>query len=195
MSNCHHRTEICWVTKQLRWGPAVNFTTISFNVHLHVFSFNVHPHVFSSLEGWLQACKLMLLVLTRISRSSLDHGGFISIIFGIGVLFWLHIGILHIAIFPFALWKDWITFIIIIVQGRGDTSGGCKCMIDGRTKCHKNCNYCHWPNTDQQVAMTKDDAHPPAKCEEERGKEASLRRRRRGRQPLRWRSSGSSCCV
>merc|ERR1719341_1900553 len=27
--------------------------------------------------------------------------------------------------------------------GRGDTSGGCKCMIDGRTKCHKNCNYCH----------------------------------------------------
>eukprot|EP00090_Calanus_glacialis_P038794 TRINITY_DN67622_c0_g1_i1.p1 TRINITY_DN67622_c0_g1~~TRINITY_DN67622_c0_g1_i1.p1 ORF type:complete len:470 (-),score=139.27 TRINITY_DN67622_c0_g1_i1:226-1590(-) len=28
-------------------------------------------------------------------------------------------------------------------NGRGDTSGGCKCMIDGRTKCHKNCNYCH----------------------------------------------------
>jgi len=27
--------------------------------------------------------------------------------------------------------------------GRGDTSGGCKCMIDGRTKCHKMCNYCH----------------------------------------------------
>jgi len=27
--------------------------------------------------------------------------------------------------------------------GRGDTSGGCKCMVDGRTKCHKNCNYCH----------------------------------------------------
>jgi len=28
-------------------------------------------------------------------------------------------------------------------NGRGDTSGGCKCMADGRTKCHKNCNYCH----------------------------------------------------
>lgn len=28
-------------------------------------------------------------------------------------------------------------------NGRGDTSGGCKCMIDGRTKCHKLCNYCH----------------------------------------------------
>jgi len=28
-------------------------------------------------------------------------------------------------------------------NGRGDTSGGCKCMIDGRTKCHKMCNYCH----------------------------------------------------
>jgi len=28
-------------------------------------------------------------------------------------------------------------------NGRGDTSGGCKCMIDGRTKCHEKCNYCH----------------------------------------------------
>jgi len=28
-------------------------------------------------------------------------------------------------------------------NGRGDTSGGCKCMLDGRTKCHKLCNYCH----------------------------------------------------
>ena len=28
-------------------------------------------------------------------------------------------------------------------NGRGDTSGGCKCMADGRTKCHKLCNYCH----------------------------------------------------
>jgi len=27
--------------------------------------------------------------------------------------------------------------------GKGDTSGGCKCMIDGRTKCHPMCNYCH----------------------------------------------------
>merc|ERR1719193_1649196 len=27
-------------------------------------------------------------------------------------------------------------------NGRGDTSGGCKCMADGRTKCHKLCNYC-----------------------------------------------------
>jgi len=28
-------------------------------------------------------------------------------------------------------------------KGKGDMSGGCKCMADGRTKCHKNCNYCH----------------------------------------------------
>eukprot|EP00095_Tigriopus_kingsejongensis_P003996 maker-scaffold1031_size68893-snap-gene-0.22 protein:Tk03996 transcript:maker-scaffold1031_size68893-snap-gene-0.22-mRNA-1 annotation:"-type and c3hc4-type zinc finger-containing protein" len=27
--------------------------------------------------------------------------------------------------------------------GRGDTSEGCKCMADGRTKCHPKCNYCH----------------------------------------------------
>jgi len=28
-------------------------------------------------------------------------------------------------------------------NGRGDTSGGCKCMLDGKTKCHPMCNYCH----------------------------------------------------
>ncbi|XP_040581717.1 ranBP-type and C3HC4-type zinc finger-containing protein 1 [Lepeophtheirus salmonis] len=27
--------------------------------------------------------------------------------------------------------------------GKGDTSGGCRCMADGRTKCHPKCNYCH----------------------------------------------------
>lgn len=28
-------------------------------------------------------------------------------------------------------------------NGKGDTSGGCRCMADGRTKCHPMCNYCH----------------------------------------------------
>ena len=31
----------------------------------------------------------------------------------------------------------------ILLQGKGDTSGGCRCMADGRTKCHPLCNYCH----------------------------------------------------
>ena len=37
-----------------------------------------------------------------------------------------------------------LSVLMCYLQGRGDTSGGCKCMIDGRTKCHKLCNYCHW---------------------------------------------------
>jgi len=28
-------------------------------------------------------------------------------------------------------------------NGKGDTSAGCRCMADGRTKCHPLCNYCH----------------------------------------------------
>ena len=36
-----------------------------------------------------------------------------------------------------------LSVLMCYLQGRGDTSGGCKCMIDGRTKCHKLCNYCH----------------------------------------------------
>lgn len=32
----------------------------------------------------------------------------------------------------------WIT----LFQGKGDTSGGCRCQVGG-VKCHPNCNYCH----------------------------------------------------
>ena len=27
-------------------------------------------------------------------------------------------------------------------QGKGDTTGGCKCGVNG-IKCHAKCNYCH----------------------------------------------------
>ena len=74
------RTEICWVTKQLRWGPNVSITI-----------------------KWLFDDKYWYQFTEEIQ-----------------IFLYYH-----------------------CLQGRGDTSAGCKCMADGRTKCHPLCNYCH----------------------------------------------------
>jgi len=36
--------------------------------------------------------------------------------------------------------------IPLYLQGRGDTSGGCRCRVGGK-KCHPLCRNCHWSKT------------------------------------------------
>jgi len=36
--------------------------------------------------------------------------------------------------------------IPLYLQGRNDTSGGCRCRVNGK-KCHPHCRNCHWSKT------------------------------------------------
>lgn len=73
------RTEICWVTKQARWGPNVG----------------------------------TLLTIWSLFET----------IYLVSVLY--------------------ICYSVVALQGRGDTSGGCRCRVNHQP-CHPNCQNCHW---------------------------------------------------
>lgn len=77
------RTEICWVTKQARWGPNVGTFYSPFSPDL-------------TFTGYL------------VSE-----------------------------------FRVWSSPSVLALQGRGDTSGGCRCRVNGHT-CHPNCQNCHW---------------------------------------------------
>lgn len=82
------RTEICWVTKQARWGPNVKQKYV---ILLYVYEHSV---------GFV----------------------FRKFVFDLNV-------------------SD--LFFCCILQGKGDTSGGCKCRVNN-LPCHPNCQNCHW---------------------------------------------------
>ncbi len=71
------KTEICWVTKQARWGPQVRRKTTE------IISSVIHKHQMANLD------------------------------------------------------------LVLVPQGAGDTSGGCRCRVNG-VLCHPRCQNCHW---------------------------------------------------
>lgn len=84
------KTEICWVTKQARWGPNVTRRPL-----------------------------IIWNVCQRFHNSKLNSGLFCS------------------------------------SQGRGDTSGGCKCRVNHQP-CHPNCQNCHWCQATGERFMLSD---------------------------------------
>lgn len=53
--------------------------------------------------------------------------------------------------FNFTTWNGLSNECVLSrVQGKGDTSGGCRCMINGK-RCHTDCKYCHWTKSDEHL--------------------------------------------
>ena len=58
-------------------------------------------------------------------------------------IFWTILSILSLIITEFNVNCDFQWLSISWFQGTGDTSGGCKCRVNGQP-CHPKCGNCHW---------------------------------------------------